>query len=127
MYMRPANERRRYIVTSSLIGWAYIQNDSYWVVRKTNIRQKAVGEEPTSEIPPNRRHLDLDPTVSMSNERRLGIFVINFTNTTVSNQCLIDNDPVAFAINFDEKLFDLWRLVSGFICHWLFNEKLVYS
>ena len=25
--MRPANERRRYIVTSSLIGWAHAQND----------------------------------------------------------------------------------------------------
>ena len=25
--MRPANERRRYIVTSSLIGWAHTQND----------------------------------------------------------------------------------------------------
>ena len=24
---RPANERRRYIVTSSLIGWVYSQND----------------------------------------------------------------------------------------------------
>ena len=28
--MRPANERRRYIVTSSLIGWAHTQNDP-WV------------------------------------------------------------------------------------------------
>ena len=27
MYKRPANERRRYIVTLSLIGWAHIQND----------------------------------------------------------------------------------------------------
>ena len=26
LYMRPANERRRCIVTSSLIGWAHIQN-----------------------------------------------------------------------------------------------------
>ena len=26
-YMRPANERRRYNVTSSLIGWAHTQND----------------------------------------------------------------------------------------------------
>ena len=26
-WMRPANERRRYIVTSSLIGWAHAQND----------------------------------------------------------------------------------------------------
>ena len=25
--MRPANERRRYIVTSSLIGWVHTQND----------------------------------------------------------------------------------------------------
>ena len=25
--MRPANERRRYIVTSSTIGWAHTQND----------------------------------------------------------------------------------------------------
>ena len=29
MYMRPANERRRYIVTSSLIGWAHIQIDPW--------------------------------------------------------------------------------------------------
>ena len=28
LYMRPANERRRYIVTSSLIGWAHTRNDS---------------------------------------------------------------------------------------------------
>ena len=27
MCMPPANERRRYIVTSSLIGWAQTQND----------------------------------------------------------------------------------------------------
>ena len=27
LYMHPANERRRYIVTSSLIGWAHAQND----------------------------------------------------------------------------------------------------
>ena len=27
LYMRPANERRCYIVTSSLIGWAHTQND----------------------------------------------------------------------------------------------------
>ena len=27
MCMRPANERRRYIVTSSLIGWVHTQND----------------------------------------------------------------------------------------------------
>ena len=27
LYMRPANERRRYSVTSSLIGWAHTQND----------------------------------------------------------------------------------------------------
>ena len=27
LWMRPANERRRYIVTSSLIGWAHPQND----------------------------------------------------------------------------------------------------
>ena len=27
LYMRPANERRRYIVTSSLIGWMHTQND----------------------------------------------------------------------------------------------------
>ena len=35
MCMRPANERWRYIVTPSLIGWAHIQNDPThsWVVR----------------------------------------------------------------------------------------------
>ena len=27
LLMRPANERRRYNVTSSLIGWAHAQND----------------------------------------------------------------------------------------------------
>ena len=27
LHMRLANERRRYIVTSYLIGWAHIQND----------------------------------------------------------------------------------------------------
>ena len=27
LYMQPTNERRRYNVTSSLIGWAHIQND----------------------------------------------------------------------------------------------------
>ena len=29
LYMRPANEGQRYIVTSSLIGWAHIENDPY--------------------------------------------------------------------------------------------------
>ena len=29
LWMRPANERRRYIVTSSLIGWAHTQNDPW--------------------------------------------------------------------------------------------------
>ena len=28
--MHPANERRRYNVTSSLIGWAHLQNDPCW-------------------------------------------------------------------------------------------------
>ena len=27
LYMRPANERRSYSVTPSLIGWAHTQND----------------------------------------------------------------------------------------------------
>ena len=27
LWMRPANERRRYIVTSALIGWAHLQNN----------------------------------------------------------------------------------------------------
>ena len=31
--MRPANERRRYNVTSSLIGWAHIQNDPWCFTR----------------------------------------------------------------------------------------------
>ena len=30
LYMRRANERRRYIVTSSLIGWAHLQNDPWF-------------------------------------------------------------------------------------------------
>ena len=29
LYMLPANERRRYIVTSSVIGWAHTQNDPW--------------------------------------------------------------------------------------------------
>ena len=29
LWMRPANERRRYIVTSSLIGWAHTRNDPW--------------------------------------------------------------------------------------------------
>ena len=29
--MHPPNERRRYIVTSSLIGWAHTQNDPQWL------------------------------------------------------------------------------------------------
>ena len=38
LYMRPANERRRYIVTSSLIGWAYIHNNHLlgWNLKKTD-------------------------------------------------------------------------------------------
>ena len=31
--MRPANERRRYIVTSSLIGWAHTQNDPCLIIQ----------------------------------------------------------------------------------------------
>ena len=30
--MGPANERQRYIVKSSIIGWAHIQNDPWWYV-----------------------------------------------------------------------------------------------
>ena len=30
LWMRPANERRRYIVTSSFIGWAHSQNNPRW-------------------------------------------------------------------------------------------------
>ena len=30
LYMRPANERWRYTVTLSLIGWAHTQNDPCW-------------------------------------------------------------------------------------------------
>ena len=30
--MRPANERRHYIVTSSLIGWVHTQNDPWGAV-----------------------------------------------------------------------------------------------
>ena len=36
LYMRPANGRRRYIVTSSLIGWAHIQNDPWRITQKQN-------------------------------------------------------------------------------------------
>ena len=32
--MCPANERRRYIVTSSLIGWAHTQNDPWTIQYK---------------------------------------------------------------------------------------------
>ena len=34
LWMRPANERRRYIVTSSLVGWAHTQNEveQRWVM-----------------------------------------------------------------------------------------------
>ena len=37
--MGSANERRRYIVTSSLIGWAHTQNGTCWIVLRnhTNI------------------------------------------------------------------------------------------
>ena len=32
LWMRPANERRRYNVTSSLIGWEHSQNDPWWPI-----------------------------------------------------------------------------------------------
>ena len=35
--MRPANERRRHIVTSSLIGWAHTQNDPFLIYRGLEI------------------------------------------------------------------------------------------
>ena len=34
LYVRPANERPRYNITSSLIGWAHIQNDPCTAVGK---------------------------------------------------------------------------------------------
>ena len=37
LWIRPVNERRRYIVTSSLIGWAHTQNDP-WVSGAMSIR-----------------------------------------------------------------------------------------
>ena len=36
--MRPANERRRYIVTSSPIGWAHTQNDPWFCMRHEEAR-----------------------------------------------------------------------------------------
>ena len=41
MYMCPANERRRYIVASSLIGWAHTQNDPYKLTTNTSTTKPA--------------------------------------------------------------------------------------
>ena len=35
LWMRPTNERRRYNVTSSLIGWAHLQNDPWCIFKQT--------------------------------------------------------------------------------------------
>ena len=35
--MRPANERWRKSVTSSLIGWAHAQNDHWWIMQRVGI------------------------------------------------------------------------------------------
>ena len=35
LYKRSANERRRYIVTSSLTGWSHAQNDPCWYISAT--------------------------------------------------------------------------------------------
>ena len=40
--MRAANERQCYKVTSSLIGWAYTQNDSWWVVLSSIITNNSL-------------------------------------------------------------------------------------
>ena len=40
LYMHPANERRCYIVTSSLIGWVHTQNDPCSVPRHCAITQE---------------------------------------------------------------------------------------
>ena len=46
--MRPANERRRYNVTSSLIGWTYRQNDPYnTVIYLSNTHSKIDTREVT--------------------------------------------------------------------------------
>ena len=37
--MCPANERRRYNVTSSLIGWAHVQNDPFAINTHVHIIQ----------------------------------------------------------------------------------------
>ena len=37
LYMRPANERRCYNVTPSLIGWAHSQNDPWQAACGTNV------------------------------------------------------------------------------------------
>ena len=38
--MRPANKRGRYIVTSSLIGWAHTQNDPCYMPHIRDNKQK---------------------------------------------------------------------------------------
>ena len=53
--MGSTNERRRYIVTSSLIGWAHIQNDP-WYVTKTWSSSAAHAEVLTPKSPFRRRH-----------------------------------------------------------------------
>ena len=40
--MRPAYERRRYNITSSLIGWAHTQNDPWYLTRKTKYADTSV-------------------------------------------------------------------------------------
>ena len=50
--MRPANVGRRYIVTSSLIGWAHTQNDPW----KYEIYLYCLIEDVTPVLGPSKKH-----------------------------------------------------------------------
>ena len=56
LYMHPANERRRYIVTSSVIGWALTQNDLLYMRpanerRRYNVTSSLIGWAHTQNYP----------------------------------------------------------------------------
>ena len=60
LVMESTNGRRRYIVTSSIIGWAYAQVWSPWVQRMNTLKPNEIEEKLVFMLSTNHKHVKLD-------------------------------------------------------------------
>ena len=82
LWMHPANERRRYIVTPSLIGWAHKQNDLCILHGENPVRSRWPFWEMSIEI----HHFECIPRICY--ERSYSEFYLSIWNQLVFNQRL---------------------------------------